>query len=158
MAEQKATWSWKGLRQGDPYGTGAPGKPIPTIPGQQTTGGMWPPAGFKGPEGGWPSNLRDIWEGVYKFQGYPKPLAPEQQQYFQQYLQPWEQFTPPRGTPLSPEFQQQVPGIGKTSFVFGFNAGPQMASVPMEQGPSSPWGGWQPAQAEASPEWDEGYA
>lgn len=125
--------------------------PTPVAPAKAT---LWPPAGFTPPAGGWPTDLRARWDKLYDFRtrpGYPNQLPPETQDFYNQFLQPYERFTPPKGTPLSPEFQKQVPNMGEFSFLEDFNLGPQMASAPLGEGAASPWApiaGWQPAQAE----------
>lgn len=93
------------------------------------------------PQGGWPSNIMDIWNQVRDYSsrpGAPGSLTPGQQQFHQQ----WSPFTPPIGAALSPELQG----------IINFNVGPQVASAPLSPegiaSPSAPLAGWQPAQEE----------
>ena len=156
MAE--TTWTWRGLIKGDPYGAGAPGKPLPG-----GVGGAAPKLGSQAnpyrQEGqGGPG---DWWQGTRAGQfGYPQ-AAPLPADIGAKRQQMTDFFNLP--SVMQPQFDLEHPGF-RTMWqgVFNmpqdlppeapgsFNLGPQMASVPLgeEAGPSAPWAGWQPAQEE----------
>ena len=150
MAEP--TWSWGGLMKGDPYGTGA-GKPLPagvTPPPSAAPGSQLNPFSRQG-QGG----PGDWWRGSRKGQfGFPQPqqlpgnIGDIRQQMFKFEQSPssWQS----EFNQMNPGFSEMWQGVFNAPESGDFNVGPQMASVPLGEGagPSAPWAGWQPAQAE----------
>lgn len=140
--------------KGDPYGQGAPGKPLPTTLGAPARGALGTQGNpfrvqGQGEPGQW-------WQGSRQGQfGFPQaqPLPPEIGEY-RQLMDKYNQ------APINwqSEFNQMNPGFSNMwQGVFNapepgdFNLGPQMASAPLGEGAASPWApiaGWQPAQAE----------
>lgn len=138
---------------------GQPGTPVPTAPFTAAPQGGW--AGLQaqgysktGIDAGW----QNMW-GIRNRLGDPnhpdygpnwQRLSPQDRQFHEF----WNPITPVKGQPLGPELQgimgrPQARGEDPNA-PFDFNVGPQMASAPLGEGagPSSPWGGWQPAQEE----------
>ena len=109
----------------------------------------------QGGPGDWWQGSRPGQFGHPEAQPLPANIAPIRQQMQRYESQPtdWQS----EFNRMNPGFTNQwqgvfnMPGRGEDPGApFDFNVGPQMASAPLGEGegPSSPWGGWQPAQEE----------
>ena len=147
MAE--GTWTWGGLMKGDPYGQGAPGKPIPGAPTPVPTFGSSAQYPLRTP-GGQPGQ----WFGGSRMGqfGFPQPAQiPGNIGEIRGQLQDYQNR--PTGFPFTEEqkgFMNTWQGVFNMPEAEDFNVGPQVASLSLGEGagPSSPWAGWQPAQEE----------
>ena len=146
MAEP--TWSWGGLMRGDPYGQGAPGKPMPGAPGpspQFGSSAQFPLRTPGGQPGQWFGGSR---AGQF---GFPQPAQiPSDIEAIRGRLKEYQDLPSGMLTPEHKQYQNYWQGVFNMPEAEDFNVGPQMASLPLGEGagPSSPWAGWQPAQEE----------
>ena len=156
---QAGTWTWGGLMRGDPYSQGAPGKPMSPMPTGQSAplGSRVNPYTQKGQgaPGDWWQGSRPGQFGVPVAEQLPPEIGAyrQQMQRYENQPTPWQQ----EFNLMNPGFTERWQGVFNMpqrgedpGAPFNFNLGSQLASAPLGEGagPSSPWGGWQPAQEE----------
>ena len=106
------------------------------------------------PQLGTPSNISAAWQQTWQRRGMTpeqrQGLTPEEQQHYK-FWSPSHMTPPEQGYPLSPEFGNFM---GRPQARTDFNAGPRMAAAGWGESPdASSLMGWQPAQAEETPDY-----